>query len=171
MKKSLFIQHKKVCLDITILSSIRFKTSIIASTKSQFSSFFSSMPTVILIFSNCPLKFFFWQNDAEIPRLQCYHLSTPFVMLFNDKIIVSLPPAPPSRCPSFHLTRLSSPTIAQTPLIATTRLTLSHIYIQAHEMSQEEEKKSHFLCSHPKHIFYDLLYTLTWNFHTGSYHP
>lgn len=121
----------------------RYKTSIIASTKSQFSSFFSSMPTVILIFSNCPLKFFFRQNDAEIPRLQCYHLSTPFVMLFNDKIIVSLPPAPPSRCPSFHLTRLSSPTIAQTPLIAT-RLTLSHIYIQAHEMFQEEGKKISF---------------------------
>lgn len=150
----------------------RYKTSIIASTKSQFSSsFFFNAHAVILIFSNCPLKFFFWQTDAEIPRLQCYHLSTPFVMLFNDKIIVSLPPAPPSRCPSFHLTRLSSPTIAQTPLIATTRLTLSHIYIQAHEMSQEKEKKSHFLCSHPKHIFYDLLYTLTWNFHTGSYHP
>lgn len=140
---ALFIQHKKVCLDITILSSIRFKTSIIVSTKSVF-FFFSSMSTVILIFSNCPLKFFFWQTDAEIPRLQCYHLSTPFVMLFNDKIIVSLPPAPPSRCPSFHLTRLSSPTIAQTPLIATTRLTLSHIYIQAHEMSQEEGKKISF---------------------------
>lgn len=148
----------------------RYKTSIIASTKSQFSSsFFFNAHAVILIFSNCPLKFFFWQTDAEIPRLQCYHLSTPFVMLFNDKIIVP-PPCPSQQVPLLPFNTALLPNNSTDSSNCNNKVDVKpHLYSST--CPKKRGKKSHFLCSHPKHIFYDLLYTLTWNFHTGSYHP
>lgn len=59
------------------------------------------MPIVILIFSNSV----HWNSSSD-KLMQKYpgyndHLSTPFVMLFNDKIIVSLPlPLPAGAPPS-----------------------------------------------------------------------
>ena len=65
-------------------------------------------------------------------------------MLLNDKIIVSLLLSPSQQVPLLPLNTIILLTKAQLPHIPNTKYKFRHIYIQAHEIPQEE-KETFFL--------------------------